>query len=47
MPVEFGQADDGFHHHARKPVDSKQFVKAARQLGLNWLVLNEVAYRRE
>jgi DNA-binding response OmpR family regulator len=27
--------------YVRKPVDFLQFVEAARQLGLYWLVLNE------
>jgi two-component system response regulator len=40
-----------YDHHAnsyvRKPVDYDQFVAAARQLGLYWMVLNVPAVARQ
>ena len=31
----------GCNSYVRKPVDFDQFIEAARQLGLYWLLLNE------
>lgn len=36
--------DLGANSYVRKPVDFEQFLEAAHQLGLYWLVLNEVSY---
>ncbi len=36
----------GANSYVRKPVDFNQFIEAARQLGLYWLVLNESAPAR-
>jgi two-component system response regulator len=33
----------GANSYVRKPVDFDQFIEAARQLGLYWLLLNEAA----
>lgn len=38
--------DLGVNSYVRKPVDFAQFMEATRQLGLYWLVLNEMPPRR-
>jgi two-component system response regulator len=39
--------DLGANSYVRKPVDFAQFLEAARQLRLYWLVLNEVPYGQD
>ncbi len=39
--------DLGVNSYVRKPVDFEQFLEAARQLGLFWLVLNETPYEQK
>lgn len=41
-----GSYDLGANSYVRKPVDFVQFLEAAKQLGLYWLVLNESARLR-
>jgi CheY-like chemotaxis protein len=36
--------DLGANSYVRKPVESEQFLDATRQLGLYWLVLNQIAH---
>jgi two-component system response regulator len=39
--------ENGANSYTRKPVDFNRFIEAVKQLGLYWLVLNEVPSRRQ
>ena len=38
--------DLGANSYVRKPVDFEEFIEAARQLGMYWLLLNEVPHEQ-